>query len=488
MCNAVCNGRATVKHTLVSQSCGRLYIEDLYLEHTLDSQSDLRYSEIVVRNEKNSRGDSIAERYGPPVTASDVEDLMYRERVPAASIYKIMQAVRAALSWGRSSSVRPWAGDLEDGLTRQEERRADERRARLAEALRDEGRQRAAAAEAEAARVNSPNPDPKEALGEALADAWATAAQASDAAAPGRPLGATLSVVQGGAGTITPTALPEPPRAIPAPRDAEIILPTIMPRAGGWLGINRELFREPAQPAGAAPPSDAPASPLAATQAVADPAPAPVPPPAPPEAATGLSEAQPRKRCTKCGQMKALDDFQKDKRASDERRPSCKICSSHYDALRRSLKKSLHASTESAVDEAVDAMQEADGETVLRDLRDFQVKMGVITPEKAEELAVPTARQDAGDDLDAVFAEFRPLAGLPPDTRNDVVVLIPKFDPPDVDEELEEDDGLRECRSCHVRKPESGYYSRSDGRLRFACRECEKTASRNAKLKRTAGA
>jgi len=110
----------------------------------------------VVRNEKDSRGDSIAERYGPPVTVSDVEDLLYREHIPAGTIYKVMQAVRQAVSWNRHSAARPWAGDLEDGLTRQEERRAAERRSRLAEALRTEGRQRAAAETVNLPSVNSP--------------------------------------------------------------------------------------------------------------------------------------------------------------------------------------------------------------------------------------------------------------------------------------------------------------------------------------------
>lgn len=425
----------------------------------------------MVRNEKDSQGNSIAERYGPPVTVSDVEDLLYRERVPTSTIYKIMQAVRQAVTWNRAAAVRPWAGDLEDGLTRQEDRRAEERRARLAEALREEGRRRAAAAETDAPNVNSQ--DPKEALGEALADAWATAAGAD---APGSRPAAKLSLLQGGAGTITPAALPEPATALSAGGtavpDTDWAKYVISPGAFGRDGIGTAVSFEPfavsnplpftpdtggwvAVPA--TPPADAPAPPAAAPSDVAHPAPGTVPPPAPPEPPTGRSEAQARKRCTKCHQERTLDQFQKDRRASDGARPSCKLCSAQYDSLRRSLKKSLHASTESAVDDVVDAMEAAE----------------------------PVATQEQ---LDAVFAEFRPLLPeLPPDTRGETVILIPKFDPPDIDEEPEEDDGLRECRACHIRKSEEDdYYKRSDGRVRYVCKECEKQASRNAKLRRLA--
>lgn len=418
----------------------------------------------MVRNEKDSQGNSIAERYGPPVTVSDVEDLLYRERVPASTIYKIMQAVRQAVTWNRAAAVRPWAGDLEDGLTRQEDRRAEQRRAALADALREEGRRRAAAAETDAPNVNSQ--DPKEALGEALADAWATAAGAD---APGSRPAAKLSLLQGGAGTITPAALPEPATALSeasvvdevaaevlnlvAEADKRFVSEVIGSGTPSFTGLIDVLNAAPATP-----PADAPASPAAAPQAVADPAPGTVPPPAPPEPPTGRSEAPAgRKTCSRCHAEWDIDFFQRDKRASDGRRPDCKRCTGRYDAMRRGLKKSLHASTESAVDEAVDAMEAAE----------------------------PVATQEQ---LDAVFAQFRPLLPeLPPDTRGETVILIPKFDPPDIDEEPEEDDGLRECRACHIRKSEEDdYYKRSDGRVRYVCKECEKQASRNAKLRRLA--
>jgi hypothetical protein len=448
----------------------------------------------VVRNEKNPRGDSIAERYGPPVTASDIEDLMYKEHVPSSSIYKIMQAVRQALSWSRASGVRPWAGELEDGLTRQEDRRAaarkadEERRAQLAEALRDEGRARAAAESPALHRVNSY--DAREALADAVADAWAEEAERERAAAPGRHLAATQALANPSPGTITPAASPEPPRAVPAPRETEIVLPTIAPRAGSWLGINRELFKDPAQAAPGNPPGDAPARPAAPPKTLADPAPAPTPPPALPEPATALVappeaseppelsmdevfaevreqlapseppaaepiEPRRRKTCSKCHTEWDIDFFQRDKRSSDGKRPECRRCSSRYDAMRRSLKKSL----DRAVDVAVDAMQDAESEEETDDVQ--QPLISELTPEPVEVESYTAAWERPG-----------------------ATVLIPRFDPP-IEAEVpgESPDERRKCTMCGVPKLDSEFYTRSDGRIRHQCADCERKRSRARKMK-----
>ncbi len=455
---------------------------------------------------------------------SDVEDLLYKEHVPSGTIYKVMQAVRQAVSWHKATAIRPWATELEDGLTRQEDRRAEERRARLAESLREEGRARAAAGAEELARVNSS----REVLSEALADAWATAAAAG---APGSPSGATLRLVQGGAGTITPEAVPEAPEAVLAPQTEA---PPVT-EVGTWLNViasdpekanrtgNVDPFVSVLPPAPSTPAPDAPASPAAPPSDVAAPLPGAAVPPAPPEPPAASSEAQERKRCTKCGLSRSLDDFQRDKRASDGRRPSCKICSSKYDEMRRNLKKSLRENVDTAVDVAVDEAEAADERESASAVQQVQEMIAGIskpqpkldfeaavqeTPSRVSPQLMEPMSEEQAQEFRASFAEAvknGKITVMPPERKTlgssdfdaavqeyfkpepGTEVLIPRFSPP-VEEEQDEDPGTaRTCTACGTLKAAGEYYTRRDGRLRFKCKECEKRESRERKLARSAG-
>ncbi len=436
----------------------------------------------MVRNEKDPRGDSIAERYGSPVTVSDVEDLLYREHVPTGTIYKVMQAVRQAVSWHKAAALRPWAGDLEDGLTRQHQAQAEQRRARLAEELREEGRRRAAAAEAESINVNSP------ALNEVLADAWAGAAEAAAGGAPGSHLGATLRLVQGGAGTITPPAIPEAPRTGTA-------LPAVPPTTPGWIGTSREVSSslEPIEvdvmsvkdaemlarlapagmpmvlrpPAVSTPPLDAPARRAAPPRAVAAPAPGTTAPPAIPEAAGGLSEVRRMRACTKCGREKPLDEFQKDRRASDGRRTRCRVCSAAYDATRRDRRKLLRAGRLEAGLKVPEPEAEAVEEVRQVIVPQEAVRASEVPPEAA---GVQRGRLNYATFKEAVQEYYAP------EVRSGTVVLMPRFRPPEQADDVPE--GMRVCTKCGPpAQPADNFYTRADGRSRSICAACERTAS-----------
>jgi hypothetical protein len=447
----------------------------------------------VVRNEKNPRGDSIAEQYGTPVTASDVEDLLYREQIPAGSRMKIMDVVRKALSWSRVSSSRPYARDLENGLTRQEDARAQKRREALAEALREEGRLAAAAKNADSPGVNSPREDAEEAAAD-------LAARRAGWRGPEKALGATLSPLEGLGGTITPEAPLKPATARSEPLTD---IPTVSPQIrnpksatsggkapfeirvepwipAGWSVTHTEpvkpeapetlddVFAEMREELAAAVPGgggqDAVSEAAGTPQAGAEAPPRVTGGGGGPEASEGLSEAAERKTCSQCGHERGLGQFQRDKRASDGRRPSCKICTARYDAMRRSLRKSAKKAVDVAIEAGEDAKKAVEAEIVAP------------PPEK------PIPKKPVAP-LKIVKTP-KPVKVVRPADRP--VVLQKIFRPPVEDEipELEEDLSLRKCRSCHVGKSEEAYYTRADGRIRSVCKECEIRESRERRIAR----
>lgn len=405
----------------------------------------------MVRNERVPRGDSIAERYGRPVTADDIEELLHREGVRSGTISKVMQAVRQAIVWNRAASLRPWAEAIEDGLTRQEERRASARRAALAEQLRSEGRERAAAIVELHPAVNSEVPAPaREQQGQDAPVAASSRAQEAVEAPAG--------VMARGGGSEASEALQEAVtedvaaelQELPEQEDVrELTAEDLDFIEAAWAeepeepeeieiphseaeDVAEAAAEEPAATLAAVPAGDAPGEPLAAPQAVAEPAPGVVAPPAVPDAPVAISGPQERKCCSRCGREMNLDFFQKDKRSRDGRRPECKGCSAIGDTLRRSLRKNLSKAADRITADIAEA------ERLLAVAEQARLKAEA----KALREEIPDPAPDPGEG--------------------------------------------RQCGHCGVRKPESGFYQRADGRLRGVCADCERREANARKIARKA--
>jgi transcription elongation factor Elf1 len=188
-----------------------------------------------------------------------------------------------------------------------------------------------------------------------------------------------------------------------------------------------------------------------------------------------------RKTCSKCHVEWDIDFFQRDKRSSDGKRPECKRCGARYDAMRRSLKKSM----DRAVDVAVDEMQDADEqpasvraqlEEALKHPYDNAVRATVaMTQKEAEPVQQPLISELVPEpvQVESYTAAWE---------RPGATVLIPRFDAP-IEVEVPEEglDERRTCTACGFPKLDSEYYSRSDGRIRHQCKDCERTRSRERK-------
>lgn len=405
----------------------------------------------MVRNERDPQGSSISERYGRPVTAADVEDLLYSERVPSGTIYKVMRAVHQAIIWSRTQAVRPWAGDLEDGLTRQEERRREQRHERQRNEL---GRFERTAEESgsgggsqisEAPSVNTPEVKAEKVWAQAVLDM-------RDREAAARPQEASQDVVVPFPGTTSPPAVPEPATALSGPQEADEEAYREPIRVFAEIPVEEltldEVFAEAAALAAGNPPPDAPAEPAAPPVSVATGLAAVTVPPAASEGATGLSEPQAAdKACVKCGKTWPLDFFQREGRAPDGRKARCKQCTARADATRRSLKRSLKRALKAGEEAQAAADSRAEALQAVQEPRKPLVPARVLLT-APKTLSVP---------LRAVWD-------------------VPAVAVPDAG------GALRTCKSCLVPKVTEAYYVRQDGRTRFVCIECERNDARQRRL------
>jgi hypothetical protein len=441
----------------------------------------------VVRNEREPDGTSIAERYGQPVTASDVEDLLYRERVPSGTILKVMRAVRQAIVWSRTQAVRPWAGELEHGLTRQHEELREQRRERE-RALENLSQAIPAAPELYAPRAAAVAPDSLgvNTPGERAEAVWA--AQVLDwrsRGAAGRPAVPPVTAEAPVPLPVAPPEVTEPATALSGPQAAQDAgnepEEAIAEEAG-------EVFTPAAGPASAPPAQDAPAEPAAPPAAVVTRLPGATAPPAPSEAPAALSGPHGSKKCAKCGKATPLDFFQRDSRSPDGRRARCKVCTSESDDFRRrmvQLRKTLLAAAQD-VQDALEAPQDApevpgDPEVSPAAVRASQEAPGAVQEALAAGVPgplAPWAIEGDEETVASVVEEFRQKIEqeFPEEIATGKITVLPSGT-----EILgnEEEPGQRQCRRCGTLKGVYGFYLRKDGRTRNVCIECECKATRD---------
>lgn len=273
----------------------------------------------MVSNEKLPQGTSISETYGRPVTVSDIEDLLDRERVPRGTAARVLAAVRSALTWEAAKRTRPW-DFTQGGLTQQEAERTAARRARMAEDLRREAELKKIAREPQLAEVIELPVVPGQTIADVVAE-YAAATQPEPALPGPEPV----------------PAAPEPEPALVTPeriftcRTCLLELPEAIfnrdrTRTSGRESQCRDCKarirqeRKEAPAARSAPqalpaPAAAPATqaPAVSTQHAAKGSPGPVLP-------------LPCKHCNACGLEKPHDAFRRNPTASDGRRGRCKEC------------------------------------------------------------------------------------------------------------------------------------------------------------------